>query len=89
MQGLYFYRSDMPFNTKLIGILDRLEQAYTSIYFYAIDTDQFSGTCIRFAVSSVPTLVILKGAEEVGRILDSVQTQHFIDIFRDIYSVHS
>lgn len=84
VQGLYFYRSGMPFHTKVIGIIDQLQQKYKQIHFYAIDAEQFSGSCIRFAVESVPTVVVLKDAKEVKRIEGSVKTQDFIDPFDDI-----
>lgn len=84
IHGLYFYRSNMPFHAKMIGIIEQLQQKYKQTYFYAIDTDQFSGSCIRFAVESVPTLVVLKDAKEVKRIESSVKTQDFVDLFDDI-----
>jgi len=84
VQGLYFYRSDMPFHTKLIGIIDYLRKKYKLICFYGIDAEQFSGSCIRFEINSVPTLVVLKNAKEVKRIEGSVKTRDFIDLFDDI-----
>jgi thioredoxin-like negative regulator of GroEL len=84
VQGLYFYRSGIPFHAKMIGIIDQLQQKYKQTYFYAIDAEHFNGSCIRFAVESVPTLVVLKDAKEIKKIEGSVKTQDFINVFDDI-----
>lgn len=82
--GLYFYRSDMPFHTKIINVIAGIQKKYPQVRFYALDAIQFAGPCIRFSVQSVPTLVVLKEAEEVKRIEGSVRTQEFIELFDDI-----
>lgn len=84
IQGLYFYRSDMPFHAKLIHIINQLQFQYKQVTFHAIDTDQFIGSCIRFNITCVPTLVVLKNAKEISRLEGTVKTKDFTIIFNDI-----
>lgn len=84
VQGLYFYRTSMPFHAKIINIINQLHQKYQQTYFYAIDADYFKGSCIRFDVSSVPALVVLKDGKEIKRLEGTVKTQDFVEVFDDI-----
>ncbi len=84
VQGLYFYRTNMPFHAKMINIINQLHQKHKQAYFYAIDADYFPGSCIRFGVTSVPTLVVLKDGKEIKRLEGTVKTQDFVEPFDDI-----
>lgn len=84
IQALYFYRSDMLFHAKMIHVIEQLQQKYKRVTFHAIDADQFTGSCIRFGVTSVPALVVLKDAKEVKRLEGTVKTKDFTDLFDDI-----
>jgi hypothetical protein len=82
--ALYFYRPDMPFHAKMLNIINQIQEKYPQTYFYALDANHFSGSCIRFSVGSVPALVVLKDTEEIKKIEGSVKTQEFIELFDDI-----
>lgn len=81
---LYFYNFSMPFHNKLVYIISQIEEKYKDINYLAIDTDYFHSQCIRFAVSSVPTLLLLKNGKEIKRVEGSIKTRDFIDVFADI-----
>lgn len=81
LQSLYFYSSQMPFHQKFITMIN---QAEGKIPFFAIDVGQFSTQCKRFAVDSVPTIVILKGGKEIKRLTGLIRTAFFKSVFADI-----
>lgn len=84
VQALYFYRSEMPFQHKMLKIIDTLQQQHPLVYFFAIDTEQFGGLCTRFSLSSVPTLIFLEEGKEIHRVEGTVRTRDFIDVLNDI-----
>lgn len=84
VQGIYFYQSFMPFHAKMVHVISQLERKYKNTYFYALDAEQFKGSCIRFSIVSVPTVVILKIGKEVVRVENSVKTEDFTNVFADI-----
>jgi thioredoxin-like negative regulator of GroEL len=84
IQCLYFYNYGMPFHNKLVYIISQMEEKYKDISYLAIDTDYFHSQCIRFTISSVPTLLLLKNGKEIERVEGSVRTRDFIDAFADI-----
>lgn len=84
IQALYFYTIGMPFHNKLVYIISQIQERYKEISYLAIDAGHFSSQCIRFSITSVPTLLILQGGKEAKRIEGSVKKQDFIDAFDDI-----
>jgi hypothetical protein len=84
LQALYFYTTWMPFHSKLIYVISQIQEEYKDISYLAIDAGYFSSQCIRFSITSVPTLLLLKNGKEVKRIEDSIKKQDFIDAFADI-----
>lgn len=84
VQSFYFYTTWMPFNNKLIYVISQIEEQYKDINYLAIDADYFSSQCIRFSITSVPTLLLLKNGKEVTRIEGSVRKHDFIGAFADI-----
>lgn len=84
LQALYFYTTWMPFHNKLIYVISQIQESYKDISYLAIDAGYFNNQCIRFSITSVPTLLLLKNGKEVKRIEGSVRKQDFIGAFADI-----
>lgn len=83
---LYFYASWMPSHKKMLIMLDKMEQKYNNIKFFAINTDAFSQICRRFSIDSIPTVLIFNN-KELKRITGVVLTSAFKSAFADIYSI--
>jgi thioredoxin-like negative regulator of GroEL len=84
LQSLYFYTTWMPYHKKFLTMISKMEEKYKDMPFYAIDADQFRSQCKRFNVDKVPSVVILKGGEEVKRITGLVLTSAFKSAYADI-----
>lgn len=82
--SLYFYANWMPYHQKFLTMIDKVEQKYKNIQFYAIDVDQFASQCKRFSVTSIPTVLILKNGKELKRINGLTLTSAFKSAFVDI-----
>jgi len=85
-QAIYFYASWMPYHNKFLTMISKVEEKYKDIIFYAIDVDQFSNQCKRFLITSIPTVILLKGGKELKRINGLVLTSAFKSAFADIYN---
>jgi len=84
LQAIYFYASWMPYHKKMAIMIDKVEEKYKNINFLAVDVEQFSNQCKRFAVESIPTVIVLKGGREIKRINGLVLTSAFRRTFGDI-----
>jgi thioredoxin-like negative regulator of GroEL len=83
-QVLYFYAPWMPYHKKMLIMIDKMEQKYKELIFYAIDADHFKGLCRRFSIDSVPTVLIMNNGAEAKRITGLVLTSAFKSAFADI-----
>lgn len=89
ISGIYFYADWLVFHKKMKIMIDKVTQHNENIKFFAVDVDSFPKLCTRFAVESIPTVVIMKkGGEEVGRINGMSLTSAFKKTFIDIYALH-
>ena len=86
LQSLYFYAGWMPFHKKFMTMIAKIQEKYSDMSFFAIDTDQFNNVCKRFSVSSIPTVLIFKNGKEVKRITGLILTSAFKSAFVDIYN---
>lgn len=84
IQALYFYASWMPFHKKMNIMISKIEDKYKNISFIAIDVDHFTSLCKRFAVDSIPTVIVLEDGQEIKRINGLIMTSAFKSIFADI-----
>lgn len=84
LQALYFYASWMPYHNKFITMISKIEEKHKDISFFAVDVEAFPNQCKRFAVDSVPEVLVLKGGKEVKRISGLVLTSAFRSAFADI-----
>lgn len=84
LQALYFYASWMPYHSKMLTMIGKMEDKYKDIPFSAIDVDEFKKQCKRFSISSIPTVLILKEGKEIKRIDGLVLTSAFRSAFADI-----
>jgi thiol-disulfide isomerase/thioredoxin len=84
IQSLYFYASWMPYHKKMLLMIEKMEEKYKNIDFFAIDVDQFKGLCKRFSIESIPTVLLIKSGEENKRINGLVMTSAFRSVFADI-----
>lgn len=84
LQALYFYASWMPYHSKMITMIGKMEEKYKNISFSAIDVDEFNNQCKRFTIESIPTVLILKEGKEVKRISGLALTSAFKSAFADI-----
>ena len=84
IQALYFYASWMPYHSKFITMISKIEDKYKNISFSAIDADEFSNQCKRFSINSIPTVLIFKEGKEIKRISGLVLTSAFKSAFADI-----
>lgn len=67
-------------------MLDKMEQKYNDIKFFAVNIDQFRKICNRFYIDSVPTVIIFD-KKELKRITGLVLTSAFKRAFDDICNV--
>lgn len=81
--AIYFYSTWMPFHKKFVLMIDKVKEKY-KIPFIAIDTDQFHNQCIRFRVSSIPTVIVFKDGMEIKRMTGITLTSAFKHFFSDI-----
>lgn len=81
---LYYYASWMPFHKKMLTMLHKMEEKYEDMLFFAVDADYFKALCRRFAIESVPTILILKDGKEAKRINGLVMTSALKSAFADI-----
>lgn len=84
LQALYFYASWMPYHSKFLTMIDKIEEKHKDIKFFAIDVDEFSNQCKRFSIDSIPTVLIFKEGKEAKRISGLVLTSAFKSAFADI-----
>lgn len=84
LQALYFYASWLPFHSKFLTMIGKMEDKHKDISFSAIDVDTFKNQCKRFSIDSIPTVIILKDGKEVKRITGLVLTSAFRSAFADI-----
>lgn len=84
LQALYFYASWMPYHSKFITMISKMEEKHKNISFFAVDVDAFPNQCKRFSVTSIPEVVILQEGKEVKRITGLVLTSAFRSAFADI-----
>jgi len=81
--ALYFFGRWMPYHKKMLIMLDKMQEKYTDVIFYAIDVDMFKNMCKRFSVDSVPTVLIINGDKRkriIGTILINPIRAAFADI---------
>lgn len=84
LQALYFYAPWMPFHNKFMTMISKIEEKHKDINFFAIDVDEFTSQCKRFAIDSIPTVLVLKEGKEIKRINGLVLTSAFKSAFVDI-----
>lgn len=82
--GLYFYTSWIPYHKKMVTMIEKVEQKYNDLKFFAIDADLFPTLCKRFRIGSVPITLILRNGLEVKRINGLVLTSAFKSTFSEI-----
>lgn len=83
-QALYFYAPWMVYHKKMLIMIDKMENKYKDIKFFAIDVDTFKVLCKRYNVNSIPTVLLIKNGNEVKRVDGMVMTSAFKAIFADI-----
>jgi thioredoxin-like negative regulator of GroEL len=84
IQALYFYANWMPYHSKFLTMISKIEEKYKDISFSAIDVEEFKNQCKRFSIDSIPTVIILKEGKEAKRINGLVLTSAFKSAFADI-----
>lgn len=82
--SLYFYSNWLPYNKKMLVMIDKIEKKFNSVNFIAIDVDAFNGLCKRYNVDSIPTVIVFKDGKEIKRINGLVMTSAFKSAFVDI-----
>lgn len=83
-QALYFHATWVPFNQKLIHILDNIADNLPNVPLFAIDVDYFKGFCKRFNITNIPTIIIMENGKEIKRIQGVTHSKEFIATFDDI-----
>lgn len=84
-QVIYFYAPWMMYHKKMIIMIDKMEQKYKDIIFYAVDVDAFKGLCVRFSITSIPEVLLFKNFKKVKNINGIILTSAFKKAFADIY----
>lgn len=82
--SLYFYASWIPFNKKMITMINKMQEKFTDIKYFAIDVDFFKNLCKRFNVTSIPEIIIFNDGKEVKRINGLILTSALKNAFSDI-----
>lgn len=83
---MYFYSPWMPYHKKMLIMLDKMEQKYDNMKFFAVNVDLFKSVCKRFEIDSIPTVLIFN-KKELKRINGLVLTSAFKKAFADICNV--
>lgn len=84
-QVMYFYSSWMPFHKKMMFMLNKMEQKYKNVVYYAIDVDLFKGLCVRFNITSIPEIILFKDGKKTKNINGVLLTSALSRVFADIY----
>jgi thioredoxin-like negative regulator of GroEL len=74
----------MPYHSKFITMISKIQEKHKNISFFAVDVEAFPNQCKRFSVNSIPEVVILKAGKEVKRISGLTLTSAFRSAFADI-----
>lgn len=75
---LDFYQASCPPCRALEPVLDRVAQSYGDrVTVYRVDIDDDPGPAERFRIDSLPTVLILRGGQEIER-LDGLVTEQQI-----------
>lgn len=82
-RALYFYASWMPYHKKMLVMIDKMENKYPDMKFFAIDVNAFPNLCKRFTIDSVP-MVLIFNERKTRRIAGLVLTSAFRSTFADI-----
>lgn len=84
IQVIYFFVPGMPFHNKILHNLSEIEESYKDISFLIVDCDDFPTQCIRFKITSAPTILVLKNGKEIKRLEGYVKKKDFTNAFADI-----
>lgn len=82
---LYFYAPWMPFNKKMVTMINNIEEKYKKVTFYGINTDIFKDICKKYEVNSIPYIIVYKNYNQLHRIEGLILTSALKKIFSDIY----
>jgi thiol-disulfide isomerase/thioredoxin len=88
-QALYFYCQDCPWHPKMVVMLDRVQEKYPIIGFFAIDREAFSGLIKRYGITCLPTLLLFFNSQEMGRLIEMLSTSDLIAFVGDIYKMET
>jgi thioredoxin 1 len=83
LQALYFYATWMPFHKKMATMIEKIEEKY-KISFIAIDVDNYKNLCVRFEITSIPTILVYKDGKKIKQINGIVLTSALKSAFADI-----
>src|ERR1700722_15387408 len=83
--AFYFYRSQMPFHSKMIFMCEEAEKKYQA-HFWAIDADQFPKICQQYQVDRLPTVLLFKQGSRNQRIWSLVSTKKFNKVCELLYA---
>lgn len=85
---MYFYSTWMPNiqHKKMLSMIEKIENKYDDVFFFAIDVDFFMKICQKYKVESIPTIIIMNTQSEIKRINGVVLTSAFKSVFADIYN---
>jgi hypothetical protein len=86
--AFYFYRSQMPFHSKMITMCEAVEKKY-QVPFWAIDADQFPKICKQYQVVRLPTVLFFKRGSHNQRIFEVVSTEKFEKVSAAIYGIET
>jgi thioredoxin-like negative regulator of GroEL len=87
LQALYFYASWMPYHKKMQTMINKMEEKYPTIDFFAVDIDYFKTFIKRFKIDSIPSILILNNGKEIKRINGLILTSALKSAFADICKV--
>jgi thiol-disulfide isomerase/thioredoxin len=85
--SFYFYATWMPFNKKMLAMIKTIEEKHNAIFF-AIDSDYNKSICKRYAVKSIPEIIIISGGKEIKRINGIVMLSALKSVYADIYTIN-
>ena len=81
---LYFYANWMPFHSRMTKMLNKMEEKYKNISFFAIDTDYFKSIVKRFEINSIPELIFLDNGKRLKRTNGLILTSALKSILNSI-----
>jgi thioredoxin-like negative regulator of GroEL len=83
---LYFYATWLLFHKKMTVLIDKMEDLYPNVKFYAIDIDHMMSLKKAFDIRELPTLVLIQNGAHIKNIVGVPLVAGLRSNFNSIYN---